>query len=64
MTKLAQREKDDLIPLIRLRDQWEGTIMRAKAGIGYYGVASSIPPSDLPTLSVVDEGEETISMKH
>jgi hypothetical protein len=38
--------------------------MRAKMGIGNYGVVSSIPPSDLPTLSVVGEGEVTISIKH
>ncbi len=32
--------------------------------VGYHGVASSIPPSDLPTLSVVGESEVTISIKH
>ncbi len=38
--------------------------MRAKAGISYHGVESSIPPSDLPTMSVVSEGGVTISIKH
>ncbi len=38
--------------------------MHAKVGIGYHGVASLIPPSDLPTLSVVGKGEVTISIKH
>ncbi len=38
--------------------------MHAKAGIGYHGVASSIPPSNLPTMSVVGEGEVTIFIKH
>ncbi len=38
--------------------------VRAKVGIGYHGVASLIPPSDLPTLSVVGEVEATISIKH
>jgi hypothetical protein len=37
--------------------------MCTKAGIGYHGVASSIPRSDLPTLSVVGEGEVTIFIK-
>ncbi len=37
--------------------------VRAKVGIGYYGVTSSIPPSDLPNLSVVDEGVVTLSIK-
>ncbi len=43
---------------------WEAIVIRAKAGIGYHGVASLIPPFDLPTLSVVGEGEVTISIKH
>ncbi len=43
--------------------RWEAIVVHAKAGIGYHGVASSIPPSDLPTLSVVGEGEVTISIK-
>ncbi len=43
---------------------WEAIAMRAKAGIGYHGVASLIPPSDLPTLSVVGKGEVTISIKN
>jgi hypothetical protein len=38
--------------------------MRAKASTGYHGVASLIPPSDLPTLSIVGEGEVTISIEH
>ncbi len=38
--------------------------MDAKASIGYRGVASYIPPSDLPVLSVVGDGEVTISFKH
>jgi hypothetical protein len=37
--------------------------MRAKAGIGYHGVASLIPLSDLPALSEVSKGEVTISIK-
>ncbi len=32
--------------------------------IGYHGVASLIPPSNLPTLSVEGEGEVTITIKH
>ncbi len=36
----------------------------ARAGVGYHGVTSSISPSDLPTLSVVGEGEVTIFIKH
>ncbi len=43
---------------------WEVIAVRAKAGIGYHGVARSITPSDLPTLSVVGKGEVTISIKH
>ncbi len=43
---------------------WEAIAVCAKAGIGYRGVASLIPPSVLPTLSEVDEGEVTISIKH
>ncbi len=42
----------------------QAIVVGAKAGIGYHGVASLIPPSDLPTLSVVGEGEVTISIKH
>jgi hypothetical protein len=38
--------------------------VHAKVGIGYHGVTSSIPPSDLPAVSVVGEGEVTISIKH
>ncbi len=38
--------------------------MRAKAGVGYLGVASLIPPSDLLTFSVVGEGEVEIYIKH
>ncbi len=37
--------------------------MSAKAGIGYHGVASLIPPSDLPTLSVMGKDGVTISTK-
>ncbi len=43
---------------------WEVIVVRAKAGIGYHGVACSIPPFDLPTLSVAGEGEVTITIKH
>ncbi len=43
---------------------WEVIAMRAKAGISYHEVASSIPPSNLLTLSVVDKGEVTIYIKH
>ncbi len=32
-------------------------VMHAKAVIGYHGVVSSIPPFDLPTLSVVGMNE-------
>ncbi len=39
-------------------------VVRAKAGIDYHGIVSSIPPSDLSTVSVVGEGEVTISIKH
>jgi hypothetical protein len=46
------------------KTRWEGIVVRAKAGIGYRGVASSIPPSDLPTLSVAGKGEVAISIKH
>jgi hypothetical protein len=42
----------------------EAIAVCAKAGIGYHEVVSLIPPSDLPTLSVVGEGEVTISIKH
>jgi hypothetical protein len=42
---------------------WEAIVVHAKA-IGYHVVTSLIPPSDLPTLSVVGEGEATISIKH
>jgi hypothetical protein len=42
---------------------WEVIVVRAKVGISYHGVASLIPPSDLPTLSVVGKGEVTI-IKH
>ncbi len=38
--------------------------MRAKAGIGYQGVVSLLPPSDLPTMSVVGKDEVTIFIKH
>ncbi len=38
--------------------------MHAKAVVGYFIIVSSISSSDLPTLSVVSEGEETISIKH
>jgi hypothetical protein len=44
--------------------KWEVTVVHAKADIGYHGIASLIPPSHLPTLSVVGEGEVTISIKH
>jgi hypothetical protein len=43
---------------------WEGIVVRAQAGIVYHGVASLIPLSHLPTLSVVGEGEGKISIKH
>ncbi len=43
---------------------WEATAVRAKVSISYHGVARSLPPSDLPTLSVVGKGEVTISIKH
>jgi hypothetical protein len=49
---------------IAAHNNWEEIVMRAKAAIGYHGVISAIPPSDLPTLSVVGEGEVTISIKH
>ncbi len=45
-------------------DLWEGIVVHAKVGIGYHGVISLIPPFDLPTLSVVGEGEVAISIKH
>ncbi len=45
-------------------DRWKVIAVRAKAGIGYHGVVSSIPSSDLPTLSVVSEGDVSISIKH
>ncbi len=49
----------------KARERMYGGIAgRAKAAIGYHGVVSSIPPSDLPTLSVVDEDEVTIFIKH
>jgi hypothetical protein len=38
--------------------------VRAKAGVDYHGVASLIPPSDLPTFSVMGEGEVAISINH
>jgi hypothetical protein len=38
--------------------------MRAQAGINCHGVESSIPLSDLPTLSVVGKGAKTLSIKH
>ncbi len=47
-----------------LAPKWEAIVVRAKADIGYQGVTSLIPPSDLPTLSVVGEGEVTTSIKH
>ncbi len=45
---------------------WEAIVVRARASIGYHGVVSSIPSSDLRTLSVVvvGKGEITISIKH
>ncbi len=46
------------------RNSCEGIAVRARVGIGYRGVTNSIPPSDLPTLSVVGESEVTISIKH
>jgi hypothetical protein len=46
------------------RENWEGIAVRANSGIGYNGVASSIPPFDLLTLSVVGEGKVIISIKH
>ncbi len=50
--------------VLYLELDWGAIAVRAKAGIGYHGVVSSIPPSDLPTLSVVGEGEVSISIKH
>ncbi len=50
--------------LITYAEQWEAMAVHAKAGIGHLGVASSIPTFDLPTLSVVGEGEVTIYIKH
>ncbi len=43
---------------------WEAIAVRAKAGIGYHGVTSSIPPSDRPTSSVVGKGEVMVFIKH
>jgi hypothetical protein len=43
---------------------WEDTAVLARAIISCHGAASSIPPSDLPTLSVVGKGEVAISIKH
>ncbi len=44
--------------------EWEAIVVHAKVGISHHGVVSSIPPSDLPTLSGVGEGEVAISIKH
>ncbi len=56
--KLAQ------MAYLTVRLKWEAIAVHARAGIGYHRVASSIPSSDLPTLSLVGEGEVTISIKH
>ncbi len=42
----------------RYTQYWEVIVVHAKVGIGYHGVASSIPPSDLPTLSEVYKGKD------
>jgi hypothetical protein len=47
-----------------LANNMKGIAVLAKADIGYRGVVSSIPPSDLPTLSVAGEGDVTIYIAH
>ncbi len=42
---------EDMIQGIDNLGNWEAIAVRVKAGIGYHGVSSSIPPSDLPTSS-------------
>ncbi len=60
---LAGHEEDQQGLAWKVMRVWEAIVVHAKA-IGYHVVTSLIPPSDLPTLSVVGEGEATISIKH
>ncbi len=50
---------------INAEGKWEGIVVRAKVGIGFHGIVSLNPTTlQLPTLSVVGQGEVTISIKH